>query len=177
MTRLLVLGMLDAQPLSGYDIQQLLRLSDAERWGGVLIGSIYHALKKLESEGYIEISSIETTGHRQKAVYNITDNGREYMKTLTLESLRTASLEYPTTLYSGLSFSHKVSEADAVKSLEKQREYLKKEQEAMEYGLKAKNDAMQNHLPPMTQLIFDHMFGLIKLQQDFVEKAIGLLEK
>ena len=67
MTRLLVLGMLDAQPLSGYDIQQLLRLSDAERWGGVLIGSIYHALKKLEKEGHIEISSIEMTGHRAES--------------------------------------------------------------------------------------------------------------
>jgi DNA-binding PadR family transcriptional regulator len=177
MTRLLVLGMLDAQPLSGYDIQQLLRLSDAERWGGVLIGSIYHALKKLESEGHIEISRIETTGHRQKAVYNITAKGREYMKTLTLESLQAASLEYPTTLYSGLSFSHKVQEADAVKSLEKQREYLKKEQDSLAFGLKAKSDAMQNYLPPMTQLIFDHMFGLIKLQQDFVEKAITLLDK
>ena len=37
--------------------------------------------------------------------------------------------------------------------------------------MKAKSDAMQNYLPPMTQLIFDHMFGLIKLQQDFVEKS------
>jgi DNA-binding PadR family transcriptional regulator len=103
MTRLLVLGMLDIQPLSGYDIQQMLRISDAERWGGVLIGSIYHALKKMESEGYIELKSIEQTGHRQKAVYSITDKGRDYLKALTLESLQSLSLEYPTALYSGLS--------------------------------------------------------------------------
>lgn len=46
MTRLLVLGMLNVQPMSGYDVQQGLQMTDAERWGGVLIGSIYHALKK-----------------------------------------------------------------------------------------------------------------------------------
>lgn len=177
MTRLLVLGMLDIQPLSGYDIQQMLRISDAERWGGVLIGSIYHALKKLESEGYIELQSIEQTGHRQKAVYSITDKGRDHLKTLTLESLQSLSLEYPTTLYSGLSFSHKIVESDAAASLEKQKEFLQREYEALEYGLKAKSDAMQNHIPPMTQLIFDHMFGLIKLRQEFVEKAIQLLKK
>lgn len=176
MTRLLVLGMLDVQPLSGYDIQQMLRISDAERWGGVLIGSIYHALKKLEGEGHIEIKSIELTGHRQKAVYSITDKGREYLKSLTLESLQSLSLEYPTTLYSGLSFSHKIAEKDAVDSLEKQKEYLQKEYEALQHGLKAKNDAMQNHIPPMTRLIFDHMFGLLRLQQEFVEKAIQLLK-
>lgn len=177
MTRLLVLGMLDIQPLSGYDIQQMLRISDAERWGGVLIGSIYHALKKLEQEGFIEVKSIELTGHRQKAVYCITDKGREYLKTLTLESLQSLSLEYPTTLYSGLSFSHKIDEKEVVMSLEKQREFLQREYEALEYGLKAKGDAMQNHIPPMTQLIFDHMFGLIKLRQEFVEQAIQLLNK
>jgi DNA-binding PadR family transcriptional regulator len=130
----------------------------------------------LESEGHIEIKSIELTGHRQKAVYSITDKGRDYLKSLTLESLQSFSLEYPTTLYSGLSFSHKISEKDAADSLEKQKAYLQKEYEALEYGLKAKNDAMQNHIPPMTRLIFDHMFGLLKLQQEFVEKAIQLLK-
>ena len=48
MTKLLVLGLLDGGPMSGYDLQQKLGGADAERWGGVLPGSIYHALKKLE---------------------------------------------------------------------------------------------------------------------------------
>ena len=45
MTKLLVLGLLDGGPMSGYDLQQKLGGADAERWGGVLPGSIYHALK------------------------------------------------------------------------------------------------------------------------------------
>ena len=36
MTKLLVLGLLDGGPMSGYDLQQKLGGADAERWGGVL---------------------------------------------------------------------------------------------------------------------------------------------
>ena len=39
MTKLLVLGLLDGGPMSGYDLQQKLGGADAERWGGVLPGS------------------------------------------------------------------------------------------------------------------------------------------
>lgn len=50
MTKLLVLGLLEEHPMSGYDIQQKISMADAERWGGVLVGSIYHALKKLKNK-------------------------------------------------------------------------------------------------------------------------------
>ena len=64
MTKLLVLGLLEERPMSGYDIQQKISMADAERCGGVLVGSIYHALKKLEQDNYIEIADVEYTGHR-----------------------------------------------------------------------------------------------------------------
>ena len=63
MTKLLVLGLLDGGPMSGYDLQQKLGGADAERWGGVLPGSIYHALKKLEGEGCIALAG--ATGRRR----------------------------------------------------------------------------------------------------------------
>lgn len=176
MTRLLVLGMLDIHPMSGYDVQQMLRLNDAERWGGVLIGSIYHALKKLEKEGHIKITSIEQTGHRQKAVYQITAQGQAHLRELIRDSIGTSSIPYPSSLYSGLSFFHKVSAEETRQALELQLENLEREIKAMEYGLESKNAAMQNNIPPMTQLIFDHMFAVIQQQQDFVKKALLLLE-
>ena len=87
MTRLLVLGLLDEGPMSGYDIQQKIRRADAERWGGVLPGSIYHALAKLEREGHIRLAGMERRGHRQKAVYQITDQGRAYLPALVEEAI------------------------------------------------------------------------------------------
>nr|WP_320026429.1 PadR family transcriptional regulator [uncultured Acetobacterium sp.] len=176
MTRVLVLGILDVQPMSGYDIQQMLRLSDAERWGGVLIGSIYHALKKMEKEGLVAVDSIEQTGHRQKAIYKITATGQEHLQQLVGESLKASSVNYPSTLYSGLSFIEKISKEDALAALYQQRDQLKKEYEELENGLRLKNVAMSNHIPPMTTLVFDNMFAVVKQQQSFVENAIQLLE-
>ena len=66
--------------MSGRDLQQKLGGADAERWGGVA-GSIYHALKKLEGEGYIALAGVEQTGYRQKAVYRITEAGRNHLHT------------------------------------------------------------------------------------------------
>ncbi len=176
MTRILVLGMLDIQPMSGYDIQQMLKLNDAERWGGVLIGSIYHALKKLEQEGLVEITSIEQTGHRQKAVYKITSSGQEHLKELIKTALQTSSVIYPTTLYSGLSFFDKLSSDEARKALEEQQKKINIEYDVMEKGLEAKKKWMQNNISPMTQLLFDNMFDIIKLQQDFIKKALKLID-
>ncbi len=177
MTRLLVLGMLDIQPMSGYDIQQMMKLSDTERWGGVLIGSIYHALKKMEQEKLIEITSIEHTGMRQKAVYSITDAGRKHLGELIAESLQTSSILYPSTLYSGLSFYHKLPKEDVASALELQKKKVDSEYEAMQAGLDAKNAWMQNNIPPMTNLIFDNMFAIIKLQQEFLDQALKLIKE
>ena len=104
MTQLFVLGLLNMQAMSGYDIQQRLSEWNVSIWGEVLAGSIYHALKKLEQQGYISISSIENTGHRQRAIYQITKKGRDYLLKLISESISVSSVVYPKTLYSGLAF-------------------------------------------------------------------------
>ncbi|WP_041668175.1 PadR family transcriptional regulator [Acetobacterium woodii] len=176
MTRILVLGLLDVQPMSGYDIQQMLRLSDAERWGGVLIGSIYHALKKMDQEGLVTIDSIEQTGNRQKAIYRITATGKTHLAELVRDSLTIASVQYPSSLYSGLSFIEKVSREDALAALNKQLVALEKEYQALENGLRLKDIAMQHTIPPMTTLIFDNMFALVNQQRILIKNAITLLQ-
>lgn len=175
MTRLLVLGMLDIQPMSGYDIQQSLQMTDAERWGGVLIGSIYHALKKMEAEGLVEVISIEQTGHRQKVVYKITENGRAHLNELTRDALKASSIMYPTTLYSGLSYVHKLPKDEALSALSQQAYALDLEYQTLEKGLEAKNEAMDDDLPAVAKLVFDNMFAIIRQQQDLIAKAIELL--
>ncbi|SDN66563.1 PadR family transcriptional regulator [Acetanaerobacterium elongatum] len=176
MTRLLVLGILDMQPMSGYDIKRMLQLNNAERWGGVLIGSIYHAINKLEEEGLIEISNIEQTGHRQKATYRITPSGQEHLKQLVFSSLREPSVCYPSTLYSGLSFSNKLPKDENRRAVTEQLQLLGNEEQSLKRGWEAKEKAMQNHVPPMTKLIFDHMFSVIRLQQELLQNILALLD-
>ena len=175
MTRLLVLGLLDDHPMSGYDIQQKISGADAERWGGVLVGSIYHALNKLEQEKHIELSGVEQTGHRQKAVYKITNQGKEHLRSLVLDSLRASSVVYPTTLYSGLSLLEKIPRENARQALKEQKKKLAEEYRALERGQKINVDA-ELDIPLISKITIDNMFAINRQQQQFVEKLIDALE-
>ncbi|GAK01900.1 transcriptional regulator, PadR family [Geomicrobium sp. JCM 19037] len=119
--------------MSGYDIKETLKSMDAERWSGLLIGSIYNALNKLEKEGYIEVSHIEQTGHRQKAIYAITNRGKEYEKQLTKEALEKPLNPYPTQLYSGFSFMEKLDRDEALAALRRQQK---------KFGRRARNSIL-----------------------------------
>ncbi|MBA4699070.1 MAG: PadR family transcriptional regulator [Ruminococcus sp.] len=172
MTQIFVLGLLDMRPMSGYDIQTILQESNVEQWGNVLVGSIYHALKKMEREEYIEITDIEQTGHRQKAIYQITEKGKEYLHKLIIQSLSGLPKLYPTTLYAGLSFLDKCSKAEAHQALEQQIKALEEEKAELEKGLKQKKAALGDNLTPLIKLNFDNMFANIQNQIDFAKQII-----
>lgn len=161
--------------MSGYDIQQKLSGADAERWGGVLVGSIYHALKKLEQEKYIELTGIEQTGYRQKAVYQITVQGKSYLRSLIIESLSASSVLYPTTLYSGLSLLEKIPRESARQALEMQQRLLNKEYLALERG-QEKNASEGQEIPLLSKITIENMFDIIRQQQEFVEKLLIAIE-
>ena len=170
MTKLLVLGLLDGGPMSGYDHQQKLGGADAERWGGVLPGSIYHALKKLEGEGCIALAGVEQTGHRQKAVYRITEAGRNHLHTLIADALRASSALYPTTLYSALSLADKLPPAEVRLALEEQRRRLEAEYAALERG-RAGNEGQE--VPPLARITIDNMVDIVQRQRRCVEELLA----
>ena len=175
MTKLLVLGILYEKSMSGYDIQNVLKMTDAERWGGVLSGSIYYALSKLEKDNYIEISSIKATGHRQKAIYTITEKGKEYLKQLVCEGLKESSLNYPTALYSAVSYMDTISKESAMVYLSEHKTCLLKEYETLQRGLEEKKRALNNQLSSLTELIFEDMFQSVKNQLEFIEKVMKII--
>lgn len=175
MTQLIVLGMLAMRPMSGYDIQITLKELDAELWSGVLVGSIYHALKKLEKDGYAEVESIEQTGLRQKATYRITEQGGLYLKELILESLSKSLASFPTALYSAVTFIDKVSEEDAKAALLKQKDLLDKQLKLLEKGQKEKQAAIGGNLPPIISISFKNMYGIVKLQKEYIEELLEII--
>lgn len=175
MTKLFVLGLLSHQEMSGYDIQQRLIQWEVSAWGEVLVGSIYHALKKLEQERYIQVSSMESTGHRQKAIYRITEEGKQYLSTMIKEALSTSSVVYPKTLYSGLAFPEILLPENMKEALQRQEETLEKEYLDMERALLEKRKAINNEVSPILELIFDDMLETIRRRRDFVKKLMGIL--
>lgn len=175
MTQLLVLGLLEKGSMSGYDIKNMLEMSGAESWGGVLTGSIYHALNKLEKDGYIEVSSIENVGHRQKAIYQITEAGEKYLSTLIYKALQTSSVSYPTLLYSGLNFLEFLPREQCVRALEEQKEQLEQQYQALRAGQEQKEEALEGQLPEISRLVFENMYAVIEQQLTFVKRLLAAI--
>ncbi|MGM9950850.1 MAG: PadR family transcriptional regulator [Lysinibacillus sp.] len=170
MTRLMVLGLLKTGPMSGYEIHQVLGKSQTDTWAGVLPGSVYHALKKMEKEGLVEIDSIEQTGNRSKAIYKITEAGEREFDKLLLESLQMSSVLLPSSLYTGLSFVQYAKNSDIVASLKKQQMQLMEELEKQQEGIAEKRKHIQ--VDAVTEMVLQNVVHQYELQLNLINKLL-----
>jgi len=82
---LIVLGMLKKESLSAYDIQKLVEYRNISKWVKISTPSIYKKVIQLEEKGLI-LSRIEKNGKMpEKAVYSLTEAGKEEFEKLMLE--------------------------------------------------------------------------------------------
>ena len=175
MTRLMVLGLLKTGPMSGYEIHQLLGKSQTDTWAGVLPGSVYHALKKMEKEGLVEIDSIEQTGNRSKAIYKITEAGEREFDKLLLESLQMSSVHLPSSLYTGLSFVQYAKNSQIVASLKNQQMQLMEELEKQREGMEEKRKHI--HIDAVTEMVLQNVVHQYELQLNLLNKLLDHYEQ
>ncbi len=82
---LIVLGMLKKESLSAYDIQKMVEYRNISKWVKISTPSIYKKVIQLEDKGLIT-SRIEKDGKMpEKAVYSLTNAGKEEFEKLMLE--------------------------------------------------------------------------------------------
>jgi len=172
-TRLMVLGLLTNKPMSGYEMQQVLQMTQSDKWAGILPGSIYHALKKMEGEGLVRLETVEQTGNRTKAIYRITDRGREEFRKLLAEALKQSSVVFPTTLYTAVSFLEALPADEAVAALEEQKRRVEADYEAMKAGGLEKEK--YGPVPPHVRLVFRHMYEQFELQLRLLSELQAVL--
>lgn len=79
---LIILGMLIEKPQSAYDIQKDIEHHNLDRWSKISIPSIYKKVIQLEQKGYLNSEVINSGRLNNKAVYSITENGKNYFQTL-----------------------------------------------------------------------------------------------
>ncbi|MEI5907936.1 PadR family transcriptional regulator [Bacillus spongiae] len=175
MARLMVLGLLKMKPMSGYEIQQILEMSQTDLWAGILPGSIYHALKKMEKEGLIEIDSIEQTGNRSKAIYKIVDKGEEEFITLAKQTLTDSSVLLPSKLYTAIGFLNELSPDEIIETLRKQKDGLNKQLERQRAGEQAKK--AHTEIDEITRLTFENIYLQYELQIDYIDKLLSIYTK
>ena len=171
----MVLGLLKSKPMSGYEIQQILTKSQSDSWAGILPGSIYHALKKMEKEGLVEIDLIEKTGNRSKAIYKITQDGEKEFEALLLESLQVSSVYLPSNLYTGLSFIQHLSNDEIIQSFKNQQILLEEQLATLKEGIEIKRTHMP--LDEVTEMLFQNVFKQYEIQLDLLNNLIIHYEK
>jgi DNA-binding PadR family transcriptional regulator len=91
-----ILGFLDYQPMSGYDLKKFFDVSVAHFWSAAQ-SHIYKALEGLEKEGWAEGRIIPQEGRPNRKEFHITDAGRAELRRwlttpLPLDPVRDASL-------------------------------------------------------------------------------------
>lgn len=84
---LLVLKMLDLQPMNGWMISQALKRVSGDTLQ-VSDGSLYPALHKLEQGGWIEAEWRQSENNRRAKFYSLTRPGRKALRKETDEWLR-----------------------------------------------------------------------------------------
>lgn len=93
--RVLVLGMLNRRgPMHGYEILRRAEFMNVEEWGGVKVGSLYAAIRRMRLEGLIREERTERDGRfPARTVYAITPDGQEELGVLLERSLRTVVMD------------------------------------------------------------------------------------
>jgi DNA-binding PadR family transcriptional regulator len=77
--RYFVLGLLDQQPMSGYDIKRLLEGVD---WliGGSSFGNIYPTLHALLKDGLVSVDVVSNQDRPPRKVYDVSEKGRQALR-------------------------------------------------------------------------------------------------
>jgi DNA-binding PadR family transcriptional regulator len=88
-TRLLVLGVVRMHGSAhGYQVRRELLTWSADKWANVAPGSIYHALKKMETENLLEVASTDAhPGGPDRTAYRLTPDGETEFQLLLAKYL------------------------------------------------------------------------------------------
>lgn len=82
---LIVLGILKKEALSAYDIQKLVEYRNISKWVKISTPSIYKKVIQLEEKGLVTSSTVKEGKMAEKAVYSLTDAGRQEFEKLMME--------------------------------------------------------------------------------------------
>jgi DNA-binding PadR family transcriptional regulator len=160
-TRLAVLGVLEQQPLHGYEVKRIVE----ERMGGwtaIAFGSIYFALRSLTQEGLVEIARTERAGNRpSRTIYAITDRGRaEFLVLLRSEWQRFERVYFPVDL--AVFFAGALPPSEVKGYIQRRAKTLQGVLEHVQAHRAERAD--ERKLPPVAQAIFGHSLGFLEAE-------------
>jgi DNA-binding PadR family transcriptional regulator len=165
---LLVLGLLQTGPKSGYDIHRIVR-AHGELYTDLKKANLYYLLEQLAKEGCLQMQ-VEpgARGPRgERLIYSLTEHGKQQFQ----ELLRTVLREY-TPIHSGVEiavvFLGHVSNAEAITLLEQRHKMVagRRALVASELGDFASHGTLQS-------IAADHLLSQIDAELAWVERSLA----
>ena len=175
-TRIILLGLLAHEPLTGYDVRKRVESSVSNFWSGVSYGQIYPTLKTLEKEGLVTMKVKMQDTRPNRKVYTITKNGQKELESWLMNPPETDvwRIDVLLKLFFGrhIDLTHNIALVD---------EYKKQKQNYL--GLL---QSFENNLKQVLEEDDDHFFFLLTVlmgkkiseaQVEWADTAAKLLRK
>ena len=173
-TRLLILGALRfLQPAHGYLIRQELESWNAESWANIAYGSIYHALGKMNEEGFVEQVEADEDAHKPARIkYAITPHGEvEFQRLLRRYWWGTENGKFPS--LTAFSFVNVLPQDEVIAGLRQRASYFEGEIRTAEFMQRSPEwlaDYKPPHVNEMMKLMRAHMEVEIAFARDLADR-------
>ena len=172
----IILGLLGAHPMSGYDIKQAFDRALASYWNAGN-SQIYTTLKKLSDAKLVEAEVIVQKSRPNRKVYHLTARGQAELDRWLQEDVpeRFSKDDFLTKLF----FCGETSDDVALKHLMEHRESLLKQLAHMEWARQqyASRSTRRLRLLEYQMLVRDYKEATLKAGLEVTERAIARLQK
>ena len=174
--RYIILGLLGARPMSGYDIKQAFDRALASYWNAGN-SQIYTTLKSLSDAGLVEAEVIVQTTRPNRKVYHLTQTGQAELNRWLQEEVpeRFSKDDFLTKLF----FCGETSDDTAMRHLQEHRASLLKQLQHMEWARQqyASRPSRRPRLLEYQMLVRDYKEAVLKAGLEVTEQAIARLQE
>ena len=166
---LLLLGLLRRGPMSGYDLNRIVR-SHGPLYADLKKGNIYHLLDRLAGQGHLRVTVERSVrGPRgERLVYELTPSGREALLGLVRRAI-TAFEPADTGLASAVVFLAELDRDEAAVLLHRRQDAIRERRARA-------GEELAVLTRPLSRLAGDHQLALIDAELAWVTEAIALVE-
>ena len=174
--RFILLGLLGARPMTGYDIKRAFDRSLATYWNAGN-SQIYTTLKLLAARGFVTSELIPQEGRPSRRVYRLTEEGRAELAAWLDEPVpaRFTKDEFLTRLF----FCGLTSDETALRHLEEHRSALQAQLAEMDRALRdyGARPTRRPRLLEYQMLVRDYKQAILQSDLDVTERAIARLRE
>ncbi|MDD2921872.1 MAG: PadR family transcriptional regulator [Anaerolineales bacterium] len=174
-----ILGFLEYQPMTGYDLKKFFDQSVAHFWSAAQ-SHIYKALETLEKDGFVESQIIQGEGKPNRKQYQITEEGRSELHRWVVTPLPLAATREAWLIQ--IFFSHASSNEEIIELLKARANNIREMLEAFHTQIPAsveENSAREGmtRMSQLWKLTADYGADYYKSELAWLDKTIKKINK